>query len=440
MEPKKFPTIKALFSESWLSFKNSLMNLILLNVFTFIFDVISIFLFMIWFSLILYMLDSPKINTFNDVVNKLFSSPLASVFLIISLLFLIAFLVINFGSRVASVIIVSKHEEKLNIFSAFKQSFKYFLPLVLIAFINLFFTFGGLFLFVIPGLLIAYFISFSGLEVIVAGKKPWQAIKGSLRIVSSHFGEILIRSLIYFFATFTINLLPRLFMKSDPSLAIILYIYFVVINYLVGFFGLNYTITLYKQAKSATDENKKSSPVWMIIVSLIGWLIAGLIIALLVKNADSEAVSAFKKGFDSSYNSNRTLDSNFTYDLQNDLSKKIIAYREKNSLSAMKVDGNLCAYAQRRLEQQAKGYDDYRGFIEDSANKDLMQAYFGNYRYANTTTWTPVLSDDTADEILNVWTTGNFTDPNHGIISNPDYTKFCVRANAKALVIVGVAE
>lgn len=107
-------------------------------------------------------------------------------------------------------------------------------------------------------------------------------------------------------------------------------------------------------------------------------------------------------------------------------------YRTKNQLSVFKEDKRLCAYAQRRVEQlnRAGKYDDGKGFYEDTANPQMVTAYFADYGKLNSGSYTLSLTSSSEDVLA------NWTSPPNNPFSERVYTHACIRAAGKFVVNV----
>lgn len=118
--------------------------------------------------------------------------------------------------------------------------------------------------------------------------------------------------------------------------------------------------------------------------------------------------------------------------LASDVFQEVNSYRQENNLQPLINDVQLCAYAQRRLEQlSAFGkYDDRKGFYEDTANSQILKAYFGNYKEANETTF--ILTGTTnKTTIINIWKSVE-----NPLITKPNFSGGCIRANTQFLQFI----
>jgi len=121
--------------------------------------------------------------------------------------------------------------------------------------------------------------------------------------------------------------------------------------------------------------------------------------------------------------------------LANDTFSAVNKYREEKGLFQLVASSDLCAYAQRRLEQLEKfgKYDDRKGFLEDTADSQLWKTYFGNYSFVNETTYFISFSTK-PDGVVKYW--GSYRTQ---FVNDKSYTDGCIRADSNFLqFIVGI--
>jgi hypothetical protein len=303
---KSLPPIKELFSQSWhLMLKNAL-NLLLLSIISFF---VGLGIFIISFLIGMVMVFAAGVSTSlvkPDVANLLSKLPawlwVGAGGLII--VFIIVVLIVTVIMQVAQIMLVAEKETEINLGRIFKNGFGLVMPLITTGIIVSFFNLGSLFLFIIPALFVGFFLSFTQYEVILDGKRGMAAVRSSARIVSQHFGEILIRLILYFLVYIILLVfVPNLIRKIEPETGIILSLFMVIINILAGWYGVVFSVNLYKQAKAATDETKKASIAWMVVIAVLGWLIFTAVGFFGFRYA----VDAFKSEFESAFNKSKTV-------------------------------------------------------------------------------------------------------------------------------------
>lgn len=287
------PSIKSLMIESYDTFKRTLGSQVLLYLIQFGVGLLS--LIVLGLSLYKHVglftnfdLLSTTISSPDGLISVLKSMIGVSVFL---LFFSILVGVIMTAINLAKIYIVGKAEEKTTVGIAIKMSLESLFAVILMGVFSSILVFGGFMFFGVPGLLMVLFFGFLPFEILIGGKRGMQSLIGSARIISSNFGEIFTRyvifwvmsSIVYFvlgkLSIFNFN--PSSFELSFNGL------YSLPLTLLMGFFwsvySLSFTVTLYKHAKMATDENKKISTSWIWVTSLMGYVLIGFYVIFALK-------------------------------------------------------------------------------------------------------------------------------------------------------------
>ena len=286
---QKFPSLKTLFADSWKAMTKSLLNV-------FVLSLIGVGM---WFVMMICgVIGTVGLSFLSEVTNqvKFVEALSTNPKLIISLgigglVFFLATLLAFTAISIASVYAVANWQKKPRLGECLGQGFKLFFPLLLVNVFIGFISFGGWWLFLIPGILMMLFFMFARLEVIFAGKRFLQAIKGSVQIVGQHFGEILGRQVLiwvlYFIGVYVIQ-------RTIPLTSFFYSLF-------GQFFIMAYVVVLYQQAKAATDEKQEAKMGWIWITSILGWLIFALFSAGAVKliktPAMQEKITAAKQQF-----------------------------------------------------------------------------------------------------------------------------------------------
>lgn len=299
------PPIKQLFSDSYKVFTKSLLSLIVLSLISLLITVL-IFLFagLLLLPLGVYQ-QIPKLFSSNpdlSVVKNIFFSG-GAVFGVTFLLLMI----FGYVFQIAPILTVAEYEARPSAGSVIKRSFRYILPLILLNSIVIFITFGSLFILILPAFILGFFFMFAFYEVVLSNQKPVQALRNSVSLVSQHFGEIVVRIFIYFFGyTFFIIFIPNLIRKIDPETGIIISFYVSLVSVFIGWFGLAFYLTLYKQAKNAYDTTRKTKLIWIVLFAIAGWLIGGFIILYTYKVLTSKYGSVFLEKLSKTSNQSTT--------------------------------------------------------------------------------------------------------------------------------------
>lgn len=297
-----FPSIKTLFSESWGALVKNVGNLFVLLIITFAFQI------GLWIFLIasLFVLGAGS-NLFNAISQKniaLFTSSLNPGFWVaggvVLTIFIVASIILGIVPQLASIFIVGQFPNEGSLGEGIKRGFKVIFPFMLTSFIVSFLTLGGFFFLIIPVLLFAFLFMFVNLEVILDGRKYLSAIKHSAFIVQKHFGEIFVRIVIYFLLYIIIAVfIPNVVRMIDPNTGAVLSFVYILINLLLSWFGLAYSVTLYKHARAGFESEKGKPLTWVWIIAILGWLLVGGLGFLFSKTIISSLTNEIQKGIES---------------------------------------------------------------------------------------------------------------------------------------------
>lgn len=290
---QELPPIQALFGDSWKAFKGSVLNLLILNLVGFgIF--IGLFIVGVIISIPLGVYSIATAAKTSEMGTALYSS-LGALGIIILILIVIA-IIISLAIHAASTLFVGKYKEKPAFGKTFKASFKYILPLFLVGLLTGFITAGGYFLFVIPGIFFALLFSFAPYEIILNNQGVLSSLRRSSKIVLSNFWRILTRLILWVIIVILVAFLLGILSGRNAAAGAGLSGLSFFVNIALGWFGICYHITLYKQATKDFDPKKGTNLLWLLIVGIVGWIV-GIIIMVALSSAIFLAISgAIQKG------------------------------------------------------------------------------------------------------------------------------------------------
>lgn len=129
-------------------------------------------------------------------------------------------------------------------------------------------SFGGFWLFGIPGLLFAYLTSFAIYEVVLTNASVSQSLKNSVAIIWHNFWALLGRYLLIFIL---MAIIRSLFSSSGNNSQAISSLSW-IIDTITGWFVLAYSYLLYKYSKANTPEGSKINLAWLIVPAVVGWI------------------------------------------------------------------------------------------------------------------------------------------------------------------------
>lgn len=273
---KSLPSISALFKESWETLKGSALNLFLLYLISF-----GLFagLFIVG-ALITIPLGAFSIFSAiqNNQLNPAFFTSLSALGIVILILIIVA-VVINLAVSAAMIMAVANYKTKQSVGEMLKKGFSLALPLFLANIIVGFITAGGYFLFIIPGIVFSIALSFTSYEIVLQQKSPLAAMRRSMGIVFSNFWGILGRMLLYLILAILAMFIPQIISSTsqDSNVATGVSLISFIVQIGIGWYGIAYSYTLYKQA-SLVVPNKTGKLLLPTILAIIGWIIGVLMI------------------------------------------------------------------------------------------------------------------------------------------------------------------
>lgn len=434
-----FPSVGELFTESWETFKKSLLSLFVFNILGLV-----VILGMVALIAVIAIFTGVGAAFTNGQQNTALTGGLVVVAGIAILIAIFACIVWSIVLQVGQILIINA-QGKIGIGETIRKGLSLALPVFLVSLLVFVIVFGGFFVFVLPGFLFALFFIFAVYDVVIENSRWTAALRTSMSLVTHNFGDVFGRMLlliaIHIGAYVVFSLIPSIISGFNESAGVILYLIGIIPNILLGWFSMVYMLVLYKQAK-AIKGTGQSGLVWVSIVAGIGWILAivwmivfGALIAALVSSSPE---GMLKKANDTAargtYGSLNQQDANY---LAADVFTAVNAYRKQKGLSEFTADSRLCAYAQRRIGQLTTGqYDDGKGFYEDNANPEIVNAYFNDYA-TNGETYYPLSSGVTADDIVTTWTGDGSA---KRTINVPAYNSGCIRANTDFLIIETAAK
>lgn len=277
------PPIKQLLEESWHLLTKKVLKMLLISVYTFI-GVISVYLLGALIAAVVALGFMGGLSNIQQAAAQLAGNP--AVWIAGGILFVLlitAISIISMMSQAALALALSEKDESASAFELLKKGWMFVLPLFVVGIIEFFIIFGGLFLLFIPAIILSIFLAFTLYTVVLEHKKGLDAIKMSAGIVQQQFGAIVGRFVLYFLLVMAVMILLASVSSISEEVAALAGLVRFVVNFFVNWYGMVFSFQIYKHARAAYDESKPVSITWMWIVSVIGWVIAALIITVAVQ-------------------------------------------------------------------------------------------------------------------------------------------------------------
>jgi hypothetical protein len=173
-------------------------------------------------------------------------------------------------------------EEKLSempVLDLLRDSMRYVVPIIVVGLITALLVTGGFFALIIPGIIFSILFAFAPLEVLFEGKSPVTALKTSASMVRQHFGAIFVRWLAFvgvmLLSAIVMGIIEGIFGQESVINGLVQLVY----NFVVTVFSTIYFTLLYKQVRGESEAEASYSLTWVIIVSVVGWVLGLFIIS-----------------------------------------------------------------------------------------------------------------------------------------------------------------
>lgn len=339
------PPVDQLFRQSWDTMLKGALNALWISLLSFLFSGIALALVVGTF--IGVVATSVNLSELTEEFKALgpaalFSlAPNAVVGLTVSIgLAVILFTVIGAMYTGASILAFAWADQKPSVGALLKGGFRYSGWFILYSFLVGLLTFGGLWFFIIPSLLISIFMSFGVYELFLAGKKPIAAMKSSVSVIAENFGAIIGRVLLFMLGYMVITiLLPSIFSAMGEEAAVAYSFLNMLISLPLSWFSIAFSVTLYKQAKAATPATASHSGLFWTLVSLsiLGWIGFIILGSFLIRIGSTMMQERFAKdqSVKSEMNTDYSMD---TLETMKNYESEINTMQEDGELSQDEID------------------------------------------------------------------------------------------------------
>lgn len=193
----------------------------------------------------------------------------------------------------ASVFILENKNASLDYL--FKKTKRMLLPYLGISLVSGLLIFGSWMVFVIPGILVSLLFIFMTYIFVIEGKRGLAVLRRSYELVRAHFWEVLLRVLLIQAALYLGSYVFDSMAERSDVFGLVSFVFSVA----GGWFAQSYMYLIYKNLKSRVPGKNSANLTWIVVVSVIGWLIFFGLIAALVNGALQipdlqESVNAFE--------------------------------------------------------------------------------------------------------------------------------------------------
>ena len=303
----KLPGFLDELKHSWQVFKFNLTNFI-----KFYFLILAIsFVTIIIFSVSLLLPLLANLNHFNLIQTN--PSKLLTVvpswswiFVVVVICLGIFFIILLSLATSASLMLIADNETEteLAVITLLKKGFRFAPSLIILSLIGLFFS-GSFWLFIIPWIIIIFFMSFASYEIVLNRQKPWQAVKNSFLLFSQFAGTIVVRLIILGLIIGVITLVYQSIIgfgmshQTMNSSSLLIMLGQQILQLVLSWFSVVFMVILYKDVKANSSSEKHASITWAVVTSVIGWFIfvifASLLIIGLKQMLSNQSLAKFAK-------------------------------------------------------------------------------------------------------------------------------------------------
>ncbi len=361
----EFVSIKDHLKSSWKMTKGSLNNLILMWLVMIGVTVgLGIIVFTLGFSTIMA---AGGLGTMSNPVEflKLILSPAGTMLGLIFIVAVIAYSIFSAGINAAVIIALNRYQEKPTFKEVFNQGMKLALPVYLLGLVIGLMTLGGFVLFVVPGLIMAIFLSFALFERILHSTNLTDSLRGSYTMVNDNFGFIFTRWLVVvgFYLVF-FGFVPEFFGAISEPLKNLYNMVTGLAGVLVNWMVMAFFILLYHQIRQKTNIKNLANITWMWLVAGIGWMLIGILSIVLFSRLPN-LMNQIEQALDSTPSdySNQKYDFQFDDVLESNVDQ---ADQEFNFNADIDTQG-LSDEQQQAIEEAQQAMDDYFQELNNAA-------------------------------------------------------------------------
>jgi hypothetical protein len=184
------------------------------------------------------------------------------------ILFILSLIALEFIFPIVGIYIL-QGKKSSPILHLVKQSKAILWPFLLTVLLGELLSIGGTILFVIPGLLIAFFFTFVIYEVVIEGKTGTLALQRSYFMVKNNFWEILGRLVLVELGIVIVSWVLGKFAGGDALLNLVQFLF----SLFASWYARAYAFLLYKEVRAKTTFPEHISIQWIWVVSIVGWVV-----------------------------------------------------------------------------------------------------------------------------------------------------------------------
>lgn len=192
-----------------------------------------------------------------------------------ALLFFMAMVMLSLFGPIANILIIANPASGIK--EILRSAKSYIIVYFAVSLLSFFLVLGGFFVFLIPGLLISFFLAFIQYEIVLGNKKPLGALKGSYHLIKYNFWSVLGRFLLLHLGIILLSYILNEIIGDEGLLTVVTFLF----NIAASWFASVYYVVLYRQVKAKTTTEPTSSLVWMWLLASVGWVLLAIGISTL---------------------------------------------------------------------------------------------------------------------------------------------------------------
>lgn len=379
---------------------------------------------------------------------------IAGIIALVALLAIVLLIIaVSISFTAVSYKILADFQQKKPLGELIKDSRKNILPVVALWGL-MFVLMGSWFVFIIPGLLITFVLSFAVYGIAIKNRGALAAIKRSVALWQTHPRELFVKSFLmsifFMLLSFIPNLLSYLItLIPNESIVTVLQVVLALASFIFSIilfvFTSVYGITVFEKAEESTPENTKASMWWIWLTTGLGWFILFAAITLLVVFVTSPHGEEFRQYLEERAEQEiaarvedaTMLDQEGASKLAEETFLEINVRRVAAGNKPLAKDPKLCEYAQQMFALYDQHGIDTKlvdeQFSRDVNDPAMYKKYFHGYVGFRYFTKFGASSLDTPKIVADMWASEEFANEQTGmaneVVADKAFRAGCVVAN-----------
>ncbi|MEX0895761.1 MAG: hypothetical protein WDZ94_02360 [Patescibacteria group bacterium] len=329
-QPSEFTSLSQLIKHSFQKVKTAALQLFGLEILKFVLT--SVIVLLVVLSLFVSNLGLPDLQNlqsyFLSILQTITQSQNIASLVFHAAILAVLFFVLSAFFSTAPLLCLDRSDEEISFYTILKDAL-YLTPIVLLTtlFVAIL-SLGGTAVLLIPGAIISILLIFTTYEVVLERTGVFEAIKNSYLIIRKHYGHLFFRVLVLGAGLILVSVAQDLLLEISGKYWIYSTLFNVVSNLVINWFVLAYGLILYREVRANTDLDQAKNPLWIYIISAIGWLIILFLASLLwVNRAEFNEAGQLFQG---AMQSNQQLRDNSTPGFDTQMTDEVFEYNNQD--------------------------------------------------------------------------------------------------------------